>query len=68
MARQVERETVEAALCQEGAMLALGPNTCGPATRPDPRFPKIDTGDNVLCEDCYQAALDEMAEEIEALR
>ena len=37
---------------------------CDSATRPDPRLPKLGEGEQVLCEDCYQLALDEMAEEI----
>ena len=56
------------ALCQEGAALSMGPNDCGPAVRPDPRFPRLDNGDEVLCENCYQAVLDEMKEDIEAQR
>jgi len=48
--------------CMEGG------DDCDPATRPDPRFPKLEVGDRVLCECCYQAALDEMEDEVEAMR
>ena len=48
--------------CMEGGV------DCRPATRPDPRFPKLEEGDRVLCEDCYQNALDELAADVEAQR
>jgi len=38
---------------------------CDKATRPDPRFPRLDDGDEVLCEDCFNAAIEEMLELLE---
>lgn len=37
-------------------------------TRPDPRFPVLEVGDDVLCECCYQAALEQMIEELEGMQ
>lgn len=42
-----------------------GGEDCDPAIRPDPRFPRLEDGDAVLCEECYQAALDEIEEDAE---
>ena len=41
-------------ICQEGG------EDCEPATRPDPRTPPLDTGECVLCESCFQVAVEDM--------
>lgn len=38
---------------------------CEDATRPDPRFPRLDDGNQVLCEDCFEAAIMEMTEDLQ---
>ena len=47
------------AICQQGG------SDCNPATHPDPRFPKLDEGDCVLCESCFEAACEEIRENLE---
>jgi hypothetical protein len=40
-----------------------------PATREDPRDPPLDTGNRVLCEDCFAGCIDdEIAEAEEVVR
>jgi polyferredoxin len=51
-----------APLCQEGG------EDCEAASCPDPRFPKLDEGDCVLCAACFEAALEEMHADVERWR
>lgn len=46
--------------CMEGYQ-----NCKWPPTKPDPRSPPLELGEDVLCPDCYRAACDELIEEHE---
>ena len=46
--------------CLEGEILSMGQSGCKPASHPDPRFPKIEEGPFVLCEECYNNCIEEI--------
>ena len=45
--------------CMEGG------EDCGFGVKPDPRFPRLDIGNDVLCELCFSSAIEELREVLE---